>query len=72
MPPKKKGGKKAKKGKKSADEASNSGRISSGKEGKELNELSKEFYLIQIKDLEQRLSRYVSASRLVTYRQACK
>ncbi|XP_076823875.1 cilia- and flagella-associated protein 157-like [Clavelina lepadiformis] len=58
MPPKKKGGKKGKKGKKSAkdDDASASGE--KGGSTKELNELSKEYFLIQVKDLEQRLARY--------------
>nr|XP_002123434.1 cilia- and flagella-associated protein 157 [Ciona intestinalis] len=60
MPPKKKGGKKGKKGgKKSAKD--DGGSVSGEKTGKgsqELNELSKEFFLIQVKDLEQRLSRY--------------
>ncbi|OWF54650.1 cilia- and flagella-associated protein 157-like [Mizuhopecten yessoensis] len=54
MPPKKK--KSGKKGKKSAKK---SGRGSPSKTSSEqLNELSKEYYLIQIRDLENRLARY--------------
>jgi len=58
MPPKKKKGK-GKKGKKGGD-AEEGGPPAGDKpgSGKELNELSKEFFLIQIKDLEQRLARY--------------
>jgi len=55
MPPKKK--KSGKKGKKSGKK---SGRGSPSKSTSEqLNELSKEYYLIQIRDLENRLSRFV-------------
>ncbi|VDI83783.1 cilia- and flagella-associated protein 157-like isoform X1 [Mytilus edulis] len=53
MPPKKK--KSGKKGKKSAKK---SGRGSAKPPGEQLNELSKEYYLIQIRDLENRLVRY--------------
>lgn len=53
MPPKKK--KSGKKGKKSAKK---SGRGSAKVLGESLNELSKEYYLIQIRDLENRLVRY--------------
>ncbi|KAK3087928.1 hypothetical protein FSP39_012548 [Pinctada imbricata] len=53
MPPKKK--KSGKKGKKSAKK---SGRGSPSKSSEALNELSKEYYLIQIRDLENRLARY--------------
>lgn len=53
MPPKKK--KSGKKGKKSAKK---SGRASAKAPGEQLNELSKEYYLIQIRDLENRLVRY--------------
>jgi len=60
MPPKKKGGKKGKKGKKSAgdDDRPKSG-SDAGKGGssKELTELGREFFLIQVKDLEGRLAR---------------
>jgi len=56
MPPKKKG-KKGKKGKKDGEEGGPPGGDKPGS-GKELNELSREFFLIQIKDLEQRLVRY--------------
>ena len=56
MPPKKKKSGK-KKGKKSGKK---SGRGSPTKSSAEtLNELSKEFYLVQIRDLENRLVRYV-------------
>uniref|UniRef100_H2YPP1 Cilia- and flagella-associated protein 157 n=1 Tax=Ciona savignyi TaxID=51511 RepID=H2YPP1_CIOSA len=60
MPPKKKGGKKGKKGGKKGDKDDGGSAVGekSGTGGKELNELSKEFFLIQVKDLEQRLSRY--------------
>lgn len=54
MPPKKK--KSGKKGKKSAKK---SGRGSAKPPGEQLNELSKEYYLIQIRDLENRLVRLV-------------
>ena len=54
MPPKKK--KSGKKGKKSAKK---SGRGSAKPQGELLNELSKEYYLIQIRDLENRLVRLV-------------
>lgn len=54
MPPKKK--KSGKKGKKSAKK---SGRGSAKPQGESLNELSKEYYLIQIRDLENRLVRLV-------------
>lgn len=53
---KKKGGKKGKKGKKEKAEGSATGERPTS--GKELNELSKEFFTIQIKDLEQRLHRW--------------
>ncbi|PIK60376.1 hypothetical protein BSL78_02674 [Apostichopus japonicus] len=56
MPPKKKGKKKGKKsGKKSG---SKSARPSSAPSGANLSEVGKEFFLIQIRDLEQRLARY--------------
>lgn len=55
MPPKKKGKKKGKKsGKKSG---SKSARPSSAPSGANLSEVGKEFFLIQIRDLEQRLAR---------------
>lgn len=57
MPPKKKGGKK--KGKKSGKKSGRkSARPSSAPSGANLSEVSKEFFLIQIRDLEQRLARY--------------
>ncbi len=56
MPPKKKSGKKGKKGKKSGKKSAK-GAPTGGKEN--LSELSKEYYLIQIRDLEARLVRYV-------------
>nr|XP_039249586.1 cilia- and flagella-associated protein 157-like [Styela clava] len=56
MPPKKKGGKKGKKGKKDKEEGSATGERPTS--GKELTELSKEFFMIQVKDLETRLNRY--------------
>lgn len=56
MPPKKKkgkkSGKKGKKGKKSADENGGGGKKET------ITELQKEFYIIQINDLEKRLDRY--------------
>ncbi|XP_071946861.1 cilia- and flagella-associated protein 157-like [Antedon mediterranea] len=56
MPPKKKGKKKGKKsGKKSGRK---SARASSAPSGMNLTEVSKEFFLIQIRDLETRLARY--------------
>ena len=55
MPPKKKkSGKKGKKGKKSGKTSAKD-----GSKSEHLSELSKEFYLIQIRDLENRLSRWV-------------
>ena len=66
MPPKKKG-KKGKKGKKDGDEGGPPGGDKPGS-GKELNELSKEFFLIQIKDLEHRLVRYVFLNLIVNKR----
>jgi len=55
MPPKKKkSGKKGKKGKKSGKASASGG----GGKSEHLSELSKEFYLIQIRDLENRLGRY--------------
>ncbi len=54
MPPKKKKGSgKKKKGKKSGKKSAKA-----SSQSEHLNELSKEFYLIQIKDLEARLARY--------------
>jgi len=54
MPPKKKkSGKKGKKGKKSGKASARD-----GSRPEHLSELSKEFYLIQIRDLENRLTRY--------------
>ena len=54
MPPKKKKGKKSgKKGKKSGKASAKEG----GGKSEHLSELSKEFYLIQIRDLENRLTR---------------
>ena len=60
MPPKKKG-KKGKKGKKSAgdDDRPKSGSDKGGPSSKELTELGREFFLIQVKDLEGRLARYI-------------
>ncbi len=58
MPPKKKSGKKGKKGKKSGKKSAK-GAPTGGKEN--LSELSKEYYLIQIRDLEARLVRYVTS-----------
>ncbi|XP_033116447.1 cilia- and flagella-associated protein 157-like [Anneissia japonica] len=56
MPPKKKGKKKGKKsGKKSGRK---SARANSAPSGLNLTEVSKEFFLIQIRDLENRLARY--------------
>jgi hypothetical protein len=52
MPPKKK--KSGKKGKKSAKK---SGRGSPSKSVETMNELSKEYFIIQIRDLENRLQR---------------
>ena len=60
MPPKKKKGK-GKKGKKADGDDAGSPVGDKPGSGKELNELSKEFFLIQIKDLEQRLARFVLA-----------
>ncbi|KAI8514481.1 hypothetical protein Bbelb_070720 [Branchiostoma belcheri] len=58
MPPKKKG--KGKKGKKSAKGSAKGSKSGSkpASAGQQLNELSKEFFLIQIRDLENRLGRY--------------
>ena len=60
MPPKKKVGKKGKKGKKGGDDDNRpkSGSDLGDGSSKELTELSKERFLIQVKDLEDRLSRY--------------
>ena len=60
MPPKKKSGKK-KKGKKS-------GKKSAGPmtQKEQVNELTREFYAVQIKDLENRLTRYVICVSSVT------
>lgn len=57
MPPKKgkKGKKKGKKGGDKEDGGSATGERPTS--GKELTELSKEFFLIQVKDLEHRLNR---------------
>ncbi|CAH1270947.1 CFAP157 [Branchiostoma lanceolatum] len=58
MPPKKKGkGKKGKKSAKGSAKGSKSGAKPTSA-GQELNELSKEFFLIQVRDLENRLGRY--------------
>ena len=59
MPPKKKkgSGKKGKKGKKSGKKSAKA-----PSQGEQLSELTKEFYLIQIRDLENRLERYVTPS----------
>ena len=54
MPPKKKKSGKKKKGKKSGKKSANSQQLPA-QEG--LNELGKEFFLIQIRDLENRLAR---------------
>lgn len=54
MPPKKKKGKKS--GKKKS--ASKSAKGSASKIAEALNELSREFFLVQIRDLEQKLARY--------------
>ncbi|XP_072176647.1 cilia- and flagella-associated protein 157-like [Diadema setosum] len=57
MPPKKKGGKK--KGKKSGKKSGKrSARASSAPDGQNLSEVGKEYFLIQIRDLERRLARY--------------
>jgi len=57
MPPKKKKGKKSgKKGKKSGKASAKEG--GGGGKSDHISELSKEFYLIQIRDLENRLTRY--------------
>lgn len=56
MPPKKKSGKKGK-GKKSGKNSA-TGVPAAASSGEQLNELSKEFYLIQIRDMENRLNRY--------------
>lgn len=56
MPPKKKGGKK--KGKKSGKKSGKSARATSAPDGGNLSEIGKEFFLIQIRDLERRLTRY--------------
>ena len=56
MPPKKKKSAKKKKGKKSGGKKS----AKSTPQHEQLSELTKEFYLIQIRDLENRLERYVS------------
>ena len=55
MPPKKKkgSGKKGKKGKKSGKRSAKGAPTG----GEQLSELTKEFYLIQIRDLENRLAR---------------
>ena len=55
MPPKKKKSAKGKKGKKSGKRSAKS--VS---QSEQLSELTKEFYLIQIKDLEYRITRYAS------------
>ena len=52
MPPKKKGKKSGKKKKKSGKKSSTNAPLS------DLNELSKEYFLVQIRDLEERLVRY--------------
>ena len=53
MPPKKKKSGKKKKGKKSGKKSAKS-----TPQHEQLSELTKEFYLIQIRDLENRLERY--------------
>nr|KAG5712082.1 hypothetical protein BaRGS_020808 [Batillaria attramentaria] len=55
MPPKKKSGKGKKKGKKSGKK---SGRGTPKFTGEPVNEMTKEFFMVQIKDLENRLARY--------------
>ncbi|XP_032220139.1 cilia- and flagella-associated protein 157 isoform X2 [Nematostella vectensis] len=57
MPPKKKGKKSGKKGKKSGRKSAKKS-ASAAPSTEMLTELSKEFFLIQIRDLEERLSRY--------------
>ena len=56
MPPKKKKGKKS--GKKKSARKSATKSASSTKVTDSLNELSKEFYVVQVRDLEQKLARY--------------
>ncbi|XP_063688827.1 cilia- and flagella-associated protein 157-like [Bolinopsis microptera] len=59
MPPKKKG-KKSGKGKKGGKKGKKSGTEENGPKKETITELQKEFYIIQINDLEKRLDRYQS------------
>lgn len=57
MPPKKKGGKKGKKGKKGKGSGKKS-RPTSAAEEKPLDQATKDYYLVQIRDLENRIAKY--------------
>ena len=58
MPPKKKGGKKGKKGKKGKGSAKKGSRPASAAEEKPLDQATKDYYLVQIRDLESRIIKY--------------
>lgn len=62
MPPKKKKSGKKKKGKKSGKKAP-----TAAPQEEQLSELSKEFYLIQIRDLENRLTRWSLILQFILY-----
>ena len=67
MPPKKKGGKKGKKGKKEKGSANKGSRPVSAAEEKPLDQATKDYYLVQIRDLESRIIKYDFCWHCVLY-----